>query len=346
MQLLRTPLGSGLLETDSAGRNLAAPATLPLNLGPQTLASRRVVRLRAGETLIALGDIELTDDVISRAGAELTRFDIRASLGLVLATSPSSTTGVELTPFTSTVISWREHHYTFTPNASRRIPSSLAGRTMYVNVVADAAMRNPPSGCVAPYSGVSVPCAVTVERQLDQLAILRVPPGAHDARALAPTAVTDVSLPAPLYASPAYGHRRVVWSSAPIDLRQGDVIKVTARVLASAAALERGLPRDSSSTTGCNALFSGQLYLSPSRDRVSGPSLPALSGDTGLNLTQADPTAEWREQGAWQVPNSDFGRRSVDLVAWSARSVACPERQVAILGGASAVDVDIYGTNS
>jgi hypothetical protein len=331
-----------MLRTDSHGHNLPAAASIALNQPPQVLASRRLAGLAAGETLLAQSDFELTNDVISSSAI---RYDVGVTLAMILAASPQSTSGTPLTTATSRLIPWREHHFTFTPSGRLAVPASLKGHTMYVNVVASASLQQPPSGCVAPHTGQPVSCRVTFQRTLSQLGVVRLPGGARSV-APKPKPFSGTLLASPLETDPGYGHRTVVWSSSLLRIRAGDILDVSARLRISAQALAAGQPKPTGQTTGCNALISGQLYLSGNKNSATGSSLPALGGDTGFNLTQAKPIATWLAYGFWEAPNGTYGRRYVELVAWSSRSQACPDRGVPVRAAGSGISVRVYRVQS
>ena len=338
--LIRTRLASTRLVTNAPGRTSAAPATIALNHGWTVLASTRAT-LHAGDVILTQGDFELTNDIVSLGPPSGRRFDVTVSLRSILAATPHSVRGLSLTDPVSTLITWREHHFTFTPAGRFAVPRDLDGRTMYISVVAAATLHSPPARCRDPYADRRIACAVTVDRQLNQLGVLDIPRRTGTASPRTP-AFAGASLPTPLLGQPDYGRRTVVWSSAPLTFRAGEIIDVSARLRLSATALSGGIQLPGSADTGCNAFFSGQLYLSPERHQLAGSSLPALSGDTGFNLTQRAPVAEWHELGFWQASRSDYGTRFVDLVAWASRSVACPAADVNVSPADSGVSVTLF----
>ncbi len=339
--LTQTTLGSTLITTDTLGDDVTAPASIPLNQGFQVLASRRVTGLTAGETILPQADVELTNDVI--AAGSLQRFDVGTSVSVILAAGPTATSGVALTPTQAETLTWREHHHTFVLQAPFTVPAALAGGPAYINVVASASLAGGPASCVAPYTSAPTPCGVTFERSLDQLGILMAPPGGAQQRSVQAPGVANASLPSPMDTDPNYGQRSIVWASGPIQVNAGDVVSATASLNTSAVAMDAGMALPAATTTGCNAMFSGQFYLSTSSTSLSGSALPALDGDTGFNLTQAAQTATWTQLGFWRAPSSGYGVRYLVLVAWSARSSYCPNVPISVVAQGSAVAARVYG---
>lgn len=335
--LVRTQLGSPALGTDSRGADRMAATTLPINGRPFVIASRRIQPPRAGEVLEVDSDFELSDNVVAFPLGQ--RVDVTVRVSLVLAGGATTPNGTVIGS-QEAAIPWRVHHLTFTPSARGRVPAALARRTLYVNEVGTASVSHPPALCVNPDTGLVIGCAVTVESKDDQLGVLLLP--ARSARLRVRSyPVASAQLPSPRYRQAGYGRRRVVWASPPMSFSQGDVIVASASLRASVGELERGLSSPAAALTGCNALLSGELYLSESPHALVGTSLPALSGDTGFNLTWAQPNARWHELGFWQSSDS-YGRRFLDLVMWSSRSSDCPARPVQILAPGSSVTVSIY----
>ena len=336
--LLRTQIGSQALGTDSHGSDRVAAAALPVNGPALVIASRRIQRPRAGELLRIDTDFELTNNVVAFPLGQ--RVDVTVGVSLVLAGTATTPNGTVITT-EEEPIPWRVHHLTFTPSAGVRVPAALSRRPLYVSVVGRASLTDPPAACINPDTGLVTACAVTVESKDDQLGVLVFPTRSARPRTRS-YPVASAQLPSPRYLQPGYGRRKVVWASPPMYLNQGDVVVVSAALQASVGEFERGLSPPGPALTGCNALLSGELYLSQSPTKLVGSSLPALSGDTGFNLTQAQPDARWHELGFWQAPDSSYGRRFLDLVAWSSRSSDCPARLVQVLAPGSRVTVSVY----
>jgi hypothetical protein len=315
---------------------------LPLDAPVQVLASRRINKLPGGGTLIAEANLEFTNDVISAGASTPARRDVAVATSLILADSPAATAGITLTPASRRVITWREHHVTVTPKRTYRVPARLAGRMMYVNVVGRASAHPLPQACSSPGSGRLTPCALTFERSISQLEVFGAPLGAARVTPAAEAPVPEVSLPSAASGTAAYGKRTPIWSSTALNLAAGDVVEVDARLVVSASSLDSGLALPAGQTTGCNALFTGQLYLMTSPGAMPGAYAPALTGDTGFNLTQATPVAPWVSRGMLQAASADGGRRYVVLLAWSARSAACPAGDVDVVGGRSGISVRIH----
>ena len=336
--LLRTQLGSQALGTDSRGSDRIAATALPVDGQSLVIASRRIQRPKGGEVLEVASDFELSNNLVAFPLGQ--RAQVTVALSLVLASGATTPTGTVIGA-QEAPIPWRVHHLTFTPSARVRIPAALARRTLYVNVVGTASLPDPPATCVDPTTGLVTGCAVTVESKDDQLGVLLLP--ARSARVLARTySVASARLPSPRYRQAGYGRRRVVWASPPMHFSPGDVVVASTSLRASAAELERGQSPPAAPLTGCNALLSGEMYLSESPTALVGSSLPALSGDTGFNLTQAQPNARWSELGFWQAADGAYGRRFLDLLVWSSRSSDCPARPVQILSPGSSVTVTVY----
>ena len=336
--LLRTQLGSQALGTDSRGADRIAATALPVNGPALVIASRRIQRPRPGEVLAVDADFELSNNLVAFPLGQ--RVDVTVGVSLVLAGGPTATNGT-LIGTQEAPIPWRVHHLTFTPTAKVRVPAAVTRGALYVNVVGRASVTDPPATCIDPTTSLVTACAVTVESKDDQLGVVLLPARSSPARVRS-YPVASAQLPSPRYRQRGYGRRFVVWASSPMYVSEGEVIVASASLSASAGALERGLPPPAATITGCNALLTGELYLSESPRALVGSSLPALSGDTGFNLTQAQPNARWYELGFWQSPDSSYGRRFLDLVAWSSRSSDCPARPVQVLAPGSSVTVSVY----
>ena len=82
--------------------------------------------VRAGETIKALAEVEITDDLVTKNGGTNQFHDVATEVSLVLAASPTAS-GIEIAEQESTVTP-QVHHWTFeSPGPWARPSSSTAG---------------------------------------------------------------------------------------------------------------------------------------------------------------------------------------------------------------------------
>jgi hypothetical protein len=96
------------------------PGTLLL-LNDQKLAVRSVPlgTIEAGETIEALSEVEVTNDLVTKDGGGANVFhDVGAHLTLVIADSPTATTGLPVAAEQSTTVTPEVHHWTFEKSGS------------------------------------------------------------------------------------------------------------------------------------------------------------------------------------------------------------------------------------
>ena len=73
------------------------PGTLlPLNGAPLVVRSIPLGTVRAGETIKALAEVEITNDLVTKNGGTNRFHDVATEVSLVLAASPTDTSGIEI----------------------------------------------------------------------------------------------------------------------------------------------------------------------------------------------------------------------------------------------------------
>src|SRR4051794_37726931 len=111
------------------------PGTLLL-LNDQKLAVRSVPlgSVEAGETLEALSEVEVTNDLVTKDASSANVFhDVAPHLTLIIANSPTATSGTEVAAAQSTTVTPEVHHWTFEKSGSFTATGNLSGR--YLNLV-------------------------------------------------------------------------------------------------------------------------------------------------------------------------------------------------------------------
>ena len=340
------------------------PTALPLDGRQQSAASAAVPSLQAGEQLHVAVEAEVTDDVVVQSQGSYRPVNVPVTSELVLASTPQATTGTVLAPAAGGMVDWRQHHAGIVRDATYVVPASLAGQSLYVNLVLSSAASPAPRQCFAyddrlgqftPAEG----CMLHIENDdhLVDVSVLRMPPPAgagYTVQLVGGGGAVTTDLPVPDPGAPLYGQQRVVWSSGPIDpLRRGDTLEVSVQLHASILGLVSGMPAVDSATTGCNVMLAGRLYLSPYPDRLpaagdpAGNAVPSLDDGYSFNLTQSQPEtmATWHAQ--WtadsEYVNSVTPNRYVVLAVWASASSGCQQAIQAsgqVLGPATGLHVD------
>src|SRR5262249_36943730 len=90
--------------------------------------------VKAGETIEALSEVEVTNDVVTKDDQGTNVYhDVGAYLTLILADSPTATTGIELAEAQGNFVTPQMHHWTFEKSAGFTATQNLSGR--YLNLV-------------------------------------------------------------------------------------------------------------------------------------------------------------------------------------------------------------------
>ena len=79
--------------------------------------------VRAGETIKALAEVEITNDLVTKDGGTNQFHDVATEVSLVLAASPTDTSGIEIAEAQTTVTP-QVHHWTFESPGPGRVPAA------------------------------------------------------------------------------------------------------------------------------------------------------------------------------------------------------------------------------
>jgi hypothetical protein len=311
-----------------------------LLLNDQKLAVRSVPlgAVKAGETVEALSEVEVTNDVITKdqQGTNIVH-DVGAYLTLILADSPTATTGVELAEAQGNFVTPQMHHWTFEKSASYTATQNLSGR--YLNLVMWANSPEDLTSCWTfprssyPNPQQPRPCGMDVAYNRGHLSVFRSGPSGT-----APADATPFSLeqfsgqsipetqPADVPTSyPGQSPQLIVAMARPIGaLTSGDILAVHSELEVDARDYVRSDPY-------CNIGFFTRLYLSPSATSLT-DAVP-IGEEAGYNFTGREARQiKTLERGV--VPSSatykatqDFASpRYVIVRAWTidAGDPACP----------------------
>ena len=284
------------------------PGTL-LRLGQQfSVRSVPLGDIRAGETIKALSEVEVTNDLVTKDANGTNKYhDVRTGLTLVIATSPDETTGIEVAEAQSTYVTPEVHHWTFEKSGTFTAQADLPNA--YLNLVMWASMPDPPSECwTFPRSSLPSPqqprdCGMDVYYNRGHLSAFRsaVPAAAPaDAKPYSTEQFSGPSLPeaSPADAPITYSGEPaqfVVALARPVGtLKTGDIISAHSELQADARDVVRSNP-------SCNAMLATRLYLSPSPNSLTGAT--AIGTEGGYNFTgRGSRTVKTLEQGV--VPSS------------------------------------------
>jgi hypothetical protein len=312
------------------------PATL-LRLQNQRFTVRSVPlgTIKAGETIKALAEVEVTNDLVTKdASGNSVYHDVGVEAQLIIASSPTATTGIEVGESQGTYVTPQVHHWTIEKSSSFTATQSYSGR--YLNLVMWAYSPENLTACwTFPRAGLPSPqqpraCGVEVYYDRGHLSVLR------DARstAAAPGAVPfsvqsfdgqSVPEASPSDAPISYGSQPaqpIVALARPVGaLKKNDILTAHSELQVDARNVVR-------SNTSCNVMVATQLYISPSPNSLSGA--VAIGNEGGHNFSgRGDRSIKTLEQGV--VPSSaaiklgqDYpSPRYVVLRVWTKGNSAC-----------------------
>jgi hypothetical protein len=267
------------------------PATL-LRLQGQRFTVRSVPlgTVRAGEAIKALAEAEVTNDLVTKDPDGTNVYhDVAVEASLVIASSPTATTGTEVGESQSTNVTPQVHHWTIEKSGIYRATQNLSGR--YLNLVIWASSPENLTQCwTFPRSSLPDPqqprdCGVDVYSGRGHLSVLRDASSDAASSGAVPFSVQSFdgpSLPeaAPSDAPITYGSQppqTIVALARPVGtLSKGDVLTVESALQADARSVVR-------SNTSCNVMVATKLYLSPSPTSLAGAT--ELGSEGGQNFT-------------------------------------------------------------
>ena len=312
------------------------PATL-LRLQSQRFTVRSVPlgTIRAGETIRALSEVEITNDLVTKdAEGNNVYHDAAVEAALILATSPTATTGIEIGESQASTVTPQVHHWTFEKSAAFHASTSYSGR--YLNLVMWASTPQPLTGCwTFPRSGLPNPqqprdCGVDVYYDRGHLSVLREAGSGSAPAGATPFSVQSFDGPSLLETSPV--DAPITYSGEPAQpivalarpvgtLRRGDILAASSHLQADARNVVR-------SNTSCNVMVATRLYLSPSPNSLNGA--VALGTEGGHNFTgRGARQIKTLEQGVvpssatFKVGQNYTSPRYVILRVWTLGNSAC-----------------------
>lgn len=269
----------------------SSPATL-LRLQNQKFTVRSVTLgdVKAGETIKALSEVEVTNDLVTKdLDGNNVYHDVAVEAQLVIATSPTATTGVEVGEAEGTSVTPQVHHWTFEKSGAFNAAQGYSHR--YLNLVMWAYSPENPTQCwTFPRAGLPDPqkprdCGVDVYFDRGHLSVLRDSPAAAASSGAGPFSVAQFDGPSLPEATPpdapiTYGSQPaqlIVALARPVgSLKSGDILTAHSELQVDARNAVR-------SNTYCNVMVATRLYLSPSPNSLSG-AVP-LGAEGGFNFT-------------------------------------------------------------
>jgi hypothetical protein len=312
------------------------PATLlRLQDQPFTVRSIQLGSIRAGEALKALSEVEVTNDLVTKdADGNNVYHDVEVDQALIIGSSPTATSGIEIAEAERSTVTPQVHHWTFEQSGTFRSTQNYSGR--YLNLVMWAHSPENLTQCwTFPRASLPDPqqprdCGVDVYYDRGHLSVLReAAPSAAPAGA-GPFSVQSFDGPSLPEASPSdapivYGSQSpefVVALARPVGtLKAGDLLTAQAELQVDARSAVR-------SNTSCNVMVATRLYLSPSSTSLTG-AIP-LGTEGGFNFTgRGERQVKTLEQGV--VPSGATlkltqaypGPMYVVLRVWTLGNSAC-----------------------
>ena len=267
------------------------PATL-LRLQDQKFTVRSVPlgTIKAGETIKALSEAEVTNDLVTKAadGTDVYH-DVGVTSQLIIATSPTATTGIEIGESQGTTVTPQVHHWTIEKSGSFNATQTYSGR--YLNLVMWASSPETLTQCwTFPRSSLPNPqqpraCGMDVNYNRGHLSVLRDAKQTAAAPGATPFTVQSFDGPSLPDASPpdvpiTYDGdpaQLIVGLARPVGtLKKGDILTAHAELQVDARNAVR-------SNTYCHVMVATRLYLSPSPNSLSG-AIP-IGSEGGNNYT-------------------------------------------------------------
>ena len=285
------------------------PGTLlPLNGDALVVRSIPLGTINAGETLEALSEVEVTNDLVTKDEGGVNEYhDVATEVSLIVATSPTATTGIELAEAQGSVVTPQVHHWTFQKSGTLTASQQLSGR--HLNLVMWAHSPEDLTACwTFPRSSLPNPqqpraCGMDVNYNRGHLSALRFgSPGVAPAGA-EPFSVADFSGQSLPEASPSdtpitysgQPQENIVALARPVGaLEDGDLITAHSEIAVDATELVR-------SDVNCNVGVATRLFLSPDPDSLD--DAVGIGTEGGNNLTgRGNRTIKTLERGV--VPSS------------------------------------------
>jgi hypothetical protein len=267
------------------------PATLlRLQDQPFTVRSVPLGNINAGETLKALSEAEVTNDLVTKdADGNNVYHDVEVDETLIIATSPTATSGIEVAEAERSTVTPQVHHWTFEQSGAFRSTQNYSGR--YLNLVMWAHSPENLTQCwTFPRASLPDPqqprdCGVDVYYDRGHLSVLRDASSRASSPGAVPFSVQSFdgqSLPeaSPSDAPIVYGSQSpqfIVALARPVgSLTTGDILTAHSELQVDARNAVR-------SNTSCNVMVATRLFLSPSPTSLNG-AIP-IGTEGGQNFT-------------------------------------------------------------
>ncbi len=232
----------------------------------------------------------MTNDLVTKDGGGTNVFhDVATDLSLIIATSPTATTGIELAEAQGSIVTPQVHHWTFEKSGALTASQQLSNR--HLNLVMWAHSPENLTACwTFPRSSLPDPqvpreCGMDVNYDRGHLSALRFgPPGVAPAGA-EPFSVADFSGQSIPEASPSdapitysgQAQQNIVALARPVGaLTEGDLITAHSEIMVDATELVR-------SQVDCNVGVATRLFLSPDPDSFD--DAVGIGTEGGNNLT-------------------------------------------------------------
>ncbi|HKH42048.1 MAG TPA: hypothetical protein VKA41_09360 [Solirubrobacterales bacterium] len=311
------------------------PGTLLL-LNDQRLAVRSVPlgTVTGGETIAALSEVEVTNDVVTKQEDGTNVFHhIAAHLTLIVADSPTATSGIAVAQAQGTTVTPEVHHWTFEKSGTFTATQNLSGR--YLNLVMWANSPENLTSCwTFPRSSLPNPqqpraCGMDVDHGRGHLSVMRTGSSRVAPATAVPFSVEDFSGPSVAETQPAdiptsYSGdpaQLIVAMARPIgELETGDILAVHSELEVDGRDVVR-------SDVSCNIGVQTKLFIGPSPTSLTGA--VEIGSEGGNNLTgRGQRPIKTLERGV--VPSSatykasqDLSSQYVLLRAWTIGNSAC-----------------------
>ena len=299
-----------------------------------TVRSVPLGEIKQGETIKALAEAEVTNDLVTKNGAEDVYHDVGVEATLVIAKSPTATTGIEVAESQGSYVTPYVHHWMVEKSGSFTATQKYSGR--YLNLVMWAYSPENLTQCwTFPRASLPNPqqpraCGMDVHYNSGHLTVLRDLPSTLASSGTRPFSVEQFdgqSLPeaspgdAPItyYDDPA---QYIVALARPVgSLKDGDILTAHSELAVDARNAVR-------SNVHCNVMVASRLYLSPSPNSLDGAVVIGSWGAqnfTGRGVRQV----KTLEQGilpsstAYKVPQDYAAPMYVVLGIWTAGNDHC-----------------------
>jgi hypothetical protein len=321
--------------TDTVNGQPQSATLLRLQNQRFTVRSVPLGTIKAGETIKGLSEVEVTNDLVTKdaSGGDVYH-DVAVDGALIIATSPTATTGIEVGESQGTTVTPQVHHWMFEKSGTFTATQNYSGR--YLNLVMWATSPESLTQCwTFPRASLPSPqqprnCGVDVYYDRGHLSVLRDAPSSAATSGATPFSVQQfdgASVPeaSPTDAPITYASQPaqfIVALARPVGtLKKGDLLTAHSELQVDARNPVRSNPY-------CNVMVATKLYLSPSPNSLSGA--VEIGTEGGQNFTGREARQiKTLEQGI--VPSSTTFKLTKDytspmyvvLRVWTLGNSAC-----------------------